>query len=97
MPTPYRSGYPANKIPTTTNLPQTKLEIRLDIATITNILSPYMHTATPSHVAAAKYAVKYLKGNKHLGTKFSTYHNAKISMYIDFPIANSVTALTNAN
>eukprot|EP00957_Ditylum_brightwellii_P125125 9538337-Ditylum_brightwellii.AAC.2 len=28
---------------------------RLDIATITNILAQYFHTATPSHVAAAKY------------------------------------------
>ena len=44
----------------------------IDIAMITNMLAQYIHSATPSHVAAARYVEKYLKGCKSLGITFTT-------------------------
>ena len=37
---------------------------RIDISMITNILARNLHSATPLHVASARYVVKYLKGYK---------------------------------
>ena len=41
---------------------------RPDIATITNILSAYLHKATPSHLAAVQRLIKYLKGSIDTGS-----------------------------
>ena len=70
------------------------------IATITNILAKYMHCATPSHVMAAKYVVRYLKGCPDLGISFSYMdtHPDNLQAYLNFPIEkNKPTGLTYAN
>jgi hypothetical protein len=64
---------------------------------ITNILAHYLHSAALSHVAAAKYIIKYLKGCKYLGIKFSTKENAKLSTFLNFLIMESITATIDAN
>eukprot|EP00957_Ditylum_brightwellii_P208746 15358763-Ditylum_brightwellii.AAC.1 len=113
---PYRSGYPIDKIPTSSNLPPATLlatqnlmrsiagllnwlscETRIDVTTVMNILAKYMHSATPSHVVAAKYVVKYLKGCKHLGITFSTKDRSKLEAYLNFLLDKSLTALTDTN
>ena len=48
-----------------------------DISTITNLLAHYMHSTTPSHVAAAKYVLRYLKGTSHMSIRFSTRESSK--------------------
>ena len=94
-PTPYRSGYPVNKIKyDERDLPQhvkIKLEdtyislvgslnwlstaTRPDIATITNILSAYLHKATPSHLAVVKHVIEYLKESTNMGIYVSSKSN----------------------
>ena len=69
----------------------------LDISMITNILAHYLHSAALSHVAAAKYNIKYLKGCKYLGIKFSTKENAKLSTFLNFLIMESIKATIDAN
>ena len=71
---------------------------RPDIATITNLLAHYMHSATPSHVAAAKYVLRYLKGTSHMGIRFSSRHTSHAAAYVQFPIPPStILPLTDAN
>lgn len=103
-PTPFRSGYPVDSIPTPPDdLPyKEKLQAELrsyvgslvwlsqgtrpDLATITNILAKYQANPGYGHVAAAKYAIKYLKGTKAHGIVFDSRKNHKISNFIHFPI-----------
>ena len=115
--TPYRSGYPVDKIPMDTNLPPDVLQhsqallrtivgslnwlgvsTRPDIATITNLLAHYMHSSTPSHVAAAKHVLRYLKGTSHMGISFSSREDSRAAAYVKFPIPPStIVPLTDAN
>ena len=44
----------------------------IDISTITNMLARHLYSAKPSHVAAARYVMKYLKGYKSVVIAFTT-------------------------
>ena len=71
---------------------------RPDIATITNLLAHYMHSATPSHVAAAKHVLRYLKGTSHMGIRFSSRDDSHAAAYVKFPIPPStILLITDAN
>ena len=71
---------------------------RPDIATITNILSAYLHKSTPSHLAAAKHVIKYIKGTTDLGICFSTFKKENLEAFIKFPIDKSkILPFTDAN
>ena len=48
---------------------------RLDIATIANILSVYLHKATPSHLAVVKHVIEYLKESTNMGIYVSSKSN----------------------
>ena len=58
---------------------------RLDLSTITSILSKYTHNPTPAHVKAAKFAIRYVKGTKDRGILFSSSSNHSLSAYLHFP------------
>ena len=64
-------------------------ETRSDIATITNMLSVYLHNATHSHLSAAKYVIKYLKGTSDFGICISTKHKKSLEAFVKFPIEPS--------
>ena len=114
-PSPYRSGYPVDKIPMPTTLPsnQNDLNLRLqqltgclqwlsvstrpDIATITNILSKYNHSATEEHIKAIHHVIRYLKGTKTLGIIFDSQHHSKLHAFVKFPISATVTPFSDAN
>ena len=71
---------------------------RPDIATITNILSAYLHKSTPSHLAAVKHVIKYIKGTTDLGICFSTFKKENLEAFIKFPIDQSkILPFTDAN
>jgi len=71
---------------------------RPDIATITNILSKHQHNATPAHISAAKYVIKYLKGTKQFGITFNSNTDISISSFVHFPInTKQITGITDAN
>ena len=57
---------------------------RLDIATIANILSVYVHKATPSHLAAVKHVIKNLKGSTDTGIHFPQNQERKCMHLSDF-------------
>ena len=74
------------------------ISTRPDIATITNLLAK--HTANPSkgHLNHVKYVIRYLKGTKSKGIKFSTTPNAHLESFVKFPIdPSTVTSLCDAN
>ena len=115
--TPYRTGYPVDKISAMPNLPlsvREKIEddlrsyvgslnwlgtcTRPDLSTITNMLSRYLHKATPSHISAAKYAIKYLKGTLSYGIQFTSKHNISLEAFVKLPTDPSkVLTFTDAN
>jgi len=113
--TPFRSGNPVDSInDTTTDDPSLEKELRSyvgsllwlsvgtrpDLSTITNILAKHQNNPPKKHIAAAKYAIKYLKGTKELGLTFSSeaQPNNQINGFLNFPINTpSVGALTDAN
>ena len=71
---------------------------RPDIATITNILSHYLHTAAPGHVTAAKHVLRYLIGTIDLGIEFSPLPNPTADAFVKFPLdSHKTTSLTDAN
>eukprot|EP00957_Ditylum_brightwellii_P030677 2324886-Ditylum_brightwellii.AAC.1 len=61
------------------------------------MLAQYLHKTTPSHVAAAKYVLKYLKGNKNLSITFSTTDRTNFSNYLNFPPEALVNTVCNSN
>ena len=68
-----------------------------DISTITNIISRYLHKATPSHISAAKYDIKYLKGTLSYGIQFTSKHNISLEAFVKFPTNHSkVLTFTDA-
>ena len=74
------------------------ISTRPDIATITNLLAK--HTANPSqgHLNHVKYVIRYLKGTKSKGIKFSTSNNVHLESFIKFPVDPSkITSLCDAN
>ena len=76
------------------------LGTRPDLATITNILAKYQANLSAKHIAAAKYAIKYLKGTKNLGITFSSkaQNNNSITSFLNFPVNTpTVSALCDAN
>ena len=74
------------------------ISTRPDIATITNLLSYNLHNATPSHVTAAKYVIRYLAGTKHLGIEFKKGPNHELDSFVKFPLyQNKLTGLCDAN
>jgi len=114
--TPYRSGYPVDKVKHV-NLPpeeRRKLEsemrsyvgsllwlsqgTRPDLATITNMLAKYQSCPSPGHLAAAKYAIKYLKGTIEYGVQFTSSDNIDLLSFVNFPIERKqLTGLSDAN
>jgi len=113
--TPFRSGTPVDSIhETTTHDPSLEKELRSyvgsllwlsvgtrpDLSTIINILAKHQSNPSKKHIAAAKYAIKYLKGTKELGLTFSSESqpNNQINGFLNFPINTpSVGALTDEN
>ena len=57
---------------------------RPDIATITNILSAYLHKVMPLHLGAVKHIIKYLKGSKNMRISFSTKSREKMHVFTKF-------------
>ena len=72
------------------------LSTRPDIAIITNMLSFNLNNATSSHVAAAKYVIRYLAGTKELGIGFNKGINHQLDSFVKFPVTQ-VTGLCDAN
>ena len=71
---------------------------RPDLATITSMLSRHTHHATQQHIRAAKYAIRYIKGTKDRGIRFSSKINTSMSAYLKFPIDPSkLLPLCDAN
>ena len=71
---------------------------RPDLAVITNLLAQQQNKPSPGHIAAAKHAIKYLKGTKSLGIAFHSDADLDIQSFIHFPISqNKIIALTDAN
>ena len=71
---------------------------RPDIATITNMLSAYLHNATHSHLSAAKNVIKYLTGTSDFGICFSTKHKKSLEAFVKFPIEPSkIVGFSDAN
>ena len=71
---------------------------RLDLATITSILSKHTCNPSPGHIRAAKYAIKYLKGTKNRGIKSYSSQNSAILTHFKFPANPSrLLTLTDAN
>eukprot|EP00558_Chaetoceros_sp_UNC1202_P009040 CAMPEP_0197232302 /NCGR_PEP_ID=MMETSP1429-20130617/152_1 /TAXON_ID=49237 /ORGANISM="Chaetoceros sp., Strain UNC1202" /LENGTH=1842 /DNA_ID=CAMNT_0042690279 /DNA_START=1 /DNA_END=5529 /DNA_ORIENTATION=- len=71
---------------------------RPDLATITNMLAKYMGKPSPGHIDATKHVIRYLKGTKDLGIKFSSRHNESLSSYLKFQTnPRHIQALTDAN
>jgi len=113
--TPFRSGNPVDSIDNNNEYDPTlekemrsyvgsllwlSIGTRPDLSTITNILAQYQNRPSRKHIAAAKYAIRYLKGTKELGLTFSSegQSNDKIDGFLNFPVNTpSVSALTDAN
>ena len=113
--TPFRSGNPVDSIENNNEYDPTlekemrsyvgsllwlSIGTRPDLSTITNILAQYQNRPTRKHIAAAKYAIRYLKGTKELGLTFSSegQSNDKIDGFLNFPVNTpSMSALTDAN
>ena len=61
------------------------------------MLAQHLHSATPSHLAAARYMVKYLKVCKPLGITSETQKSNDISAFLNHPLPpNKLCALTDA-
>jgi len=113
--TPFRSGTPVDSIEDNNEYDHTlekemrsyvgsllwlSIGTRPDLSTITNILAQYQNRPSRKHIAAAKYAIRYLKGTKQLGLTFSSesQSNDQIDGFLNFPVNTpSVSALTDAN
>ena len=60
------------------------------------MLAHHLHSANPSHVAAARYVVKYLKGYKFLVITLTTKQSNDISAFLNFPfLPNKLCALAD--
>ena len=100
--TPYRIGYPLDKIEALSNLPKSvrdkiKEDLRSytdslnwletyrrpDLSTIINMLSLF-HKVTPLYVAAAKYAIKYLKINLPRDAQFIPKNDIIFEVFVKF-------------
>ena len=65
---------------------------------ITNLLTHYMSSATPSHVAAEEYMLRYLKGTSTIGIRFSSRESSQTSAFVHFHIPLfTILPLTDAN
>mmetsp|Transcript_3382 Transcript_3382/g.5163 ORF Transcript_3382/g.5163 Transcript_3382/m.5163 type:complete len:553 (-) Transcript_3382:330-1988(-) len=73
-------------------------QTRPDLATIPNIISQYNTKATPAHINAAKYAIRYLKGTSQKGILFSSRSNHRLNSFLQFPLDPSkLTPACDAN
>ena len=63
---------------------------RPDIATITNMLSAYLHNSTHSYLLVPTYFIKYLKGTSDFGIFFSTKNKKSSKIYVRFPLDPSI-------
>ena len=62
------------------------------------MLFRYLHKATPSHVTATKYAIKYLKGRVNFGIMFSSESQANLEAFIRFPTkSNTLLSFSDEN
>ena len=73
------------------------ISTRPDISTITNLLAKHCMKASKGHITAAKRVLRYLKGTKNFGIKFSSDSTEPINAFVKFPLPTSVTALADAN
>lgn len=62
---------------------------RPDLANITNILAKYQANPSYGHIAAAKFAIKYVKGTKGHGIVFDSRQHTSITSFIHFPLDTS--------
>ncbi len=73
-------------------------QTRPDIATITNMIAKYSSNPSPGHIDAAKHVIKYLKGTKNLGIRFSSKDSKPLESFVKFPVDPSkLTPFTDAN
>ena len=72
---------------------------RPDLATITSILSQYLHRPTPGHIGAARHVLHYLNGTKDLEIAFHSNKNFSIQSFVHFPINGKIqlAAAADAN
>ena len=62
------------------------------------MLSGYLHKATPSHVTATKYKIKYLKGSVNFGIMFSSENQANLKTFVKFSTKfNTLLSFSDAN
>ena len=74
------------------------ISTRPDIATPVALLAKYTHNPSQGHLDAAMRVVKYIKGTKRMGIKFTSQNNNSLSSYLNFPVLKDVvTTLTDAN
>ena len=64
---------------------------RPDISCITSILAQHQTKLTPSHLGAAKYALRYLKGTKNKGITFSSKPQHTLASFTSFHLPSSVS------
>ena len=71
---------------------------RPDISTITSLLSQHQANPSPGHVAAAKFAVRYLKGTKDLGISFHSNQQLTMGSFVHFPVDKiRLSGMSDAN
>ena len=74
------------------------ISTRPDIATAVSLLAKYTHNLSKGHVDAAMRVIRYIKGTKTKGLRFSSSDNNCLSSYLNFPVLKDVvTTLTDAN
>ena len=62
------------------------------------MLAKYMSRPSPGHIDAAKWVIRYIKGTKDLGIKFSSREDGQLSSYLKFKTnPKHIEALTDAN
>ena len=62
------------------------------------MIAKYSANPSPGHIDAAKHVIKYLKGTKDLGIKFSSKDCKPLESFVKFPVSPSkLTPFTDAN
>jgi len=62
------------------------------------MLARYQNCPSPGHIAAAKYAIKYLKGTCEYGIEFTSEDNIDLLSFVNFPLERKqITGLCDAN
>jgi hypothetical protein len=71
---------------------------RPDLTTIVSMLAQYQANPSYGHIRAAKHVIRYVKGTKNHGIKFSSKENTNLQAFMNFPLPhNTLLPLTDAN